>query len=48
MNSLHQKLKTTTFSLNLSKMAVCRIIIYFISIEALTNDNMKAHNKFAE
>lgn len=38
-------LKTTTFSLNLSKMAVCRIIIYFISIEALTNDNMKAHNK---
>lgn len=38
-------LKTTTFSLNLSKMAVCRVIIYFISIEAPTNDNMKAHNK---
>lgn len=34
--------------MNLSKMAVCRIIICFISIEALTNDNMKAHNKFAE
>ena len=26
-------------------MAVCRIIIALIIIEALTNDNMKAHNK---
>lgn len=39
--------KSTVNILNLSKMAVCRIIICFISIEALTNDSMKAHNKFA-
>ena len=45
MVQYHQMNKSTVNILNLSKMAVCRIIICIISIEALTNDNMKAHNK---
>ena len=37
--------KITVYIMNLSKMAVCRIIICFISIEALTNDKAQAPNK---